>query len=250
MTVSVLLDKRPRKSALRAHKRPTRSSTPISAAGRLGRWAGILAAVWTVWFAAAFAPWMAGLGEWRGIDAYIEAFRPAPYIAWVLPCLLLALTFPVLIAAVHLRTAPDRRIFSLVGLLFAGMYGAILTTNYWLLATVVLGALEDGGAAGLSWLVIGSPATITGALEGIGYAFMGLAALFTAFAFDTSSRRGRWARWLLLTNGVGGLTGVVVLGVGSLLPAAFGVVGWISLAVWTLTFPPAVVLAGAECTGR
>jgi hypothetical protein len=100
------------------------------------------------------------------------------------------------------------------------MYGAILTTNYGLLATVVRESLQGGAAEGPSWLVIDSPATVTGALEGIGYGFMSLAVLFIGFAFDTATRRSAWARWLLVANGVGGLAGVVVLGIGSALPAA------------------------------
>lgn len=73
----------------------------VSAAHRLGFWSGVLAAVWAVWFIVAFAPWMAGLGEWRGIDAYAARFESLPYLAWVVPCLLLAITFPIFLAAVH-----------------------------------------------------------------------------------------------------------------------------------------------------
>src|SRR5687767_9180060 len=151
---------------------------------------------------------MAGLGTWRGIEAYAGRFESLPFVAWVVPCLLLAITFPIFLAAVHSTTPPARRVWSLIGLLFGAMYGAVLTTNYWLLASVVRGALVAGETDGLSWLVIGSPHTVTGALEGIGYAFMGLATLFSGFAF-AGGRLAAWTRWLFVANGIGGLLGFV-----------------------------------------
>src|SRR5687767_15510831 len=69
-----------------------------TAAGRLAFWSGLLAAVWSIWFIVAFAPWMAGLGTWRGIEAYAGRFESLPFVAWVVPCLLLAITFPIFLA--------------------------------------------------------------------------------------------------------------------------------------------------------
>jgi hypothetical protein len=214
----------------------------VSAAHRLAFWTGILAAVWAVWFIAAFAPWMAGLGEWQGIDAYVARFESLPYLAWVVPCLLLAVTFPIFLAAVHATTPATRRVWSLTGLVFGAMYGGVLTTNYWLLASVVRKALEDRQTDGLAWLVIGSPHTITGALEGIGYAFMGLAALFVAFAF-AGGRLAAWTRWMFVANGIGGLIGFVAFGASDILPESVLTIGWLGLGIWNITFPVATVLA-------
>jgi hypothetical protein len=214
----------------------------VPAAQRVGFWSGLLAAVWAVWFIVAFAPWMAGLGEWQGIDAYAARFESLPYLAWVVPCLLLALTFPILLAAVHISTPPRRRVWSLIGLLFGAMYGGVLATNYWLLASVVRVALEDRHTDGLAWLVIGSPHTITGALEGVGYAFMGIASLFVGFAF-AGSRLASWTRWLFVANGIGGLIGFVAFGAGDILPGSFMIIGWLGLGIWNVTFPVATVFA-------
>ena len=221
---------------------PEAEALGAGATAKVGYWAGLLTAVWSIWFAAAFAPWIASMPEWRGISALAGWFEPLPYVAWVIPCLLLALTFPVLMVSIHLRAPSDRRIWSLTALAFGGMYGAILSANYWLLATVVREALEAGATDGLSWFVIGSPHTITGGLEGIGYGFMGLAALFGGLAFGDKGLEG-WIRRLFVINGLSGLAGVIVLGMGDALPASFGFVGWLSLAAWNLTFPVATVLA-------
>ena len=213
-----------------------------SAAHHLGFWSGLLAAVWAVWFIIAFAPWMAGLGDWQGIDAYAALFESLPYLAWVVPCLLLAVTFPIFLSAVHATTPPSRRVWSLTGLVFGAMYGGVLTTNYWLLASVVRSALEGRQTDGLAWLVIGSPHTITGALEGIGYAFMGLAALFLGFAF-AGGRLASWTRWLFVANGINGLIGFVAFGASDLLPESVLIIGWVGLGIWNITFPIAAVLA-------
>lgn len=213
-----------------------------TAANRLAFWSGLLAAIWSIWFIVAFAPWMAGLGAWQGIDAYAARFEALPYLAWVVPCLLLAVTFPIFLAAVHATTPPARRVWSLTGLMFGTMYGAVLTANYWLLASVVRSALVAGDTDGLAWLVIGSPQTVTGALEGIGYAFMGLATLFVGFAF-AGGRLAAWTRWLFMANGIGGLTGFVVFGLAEILPDPVLILGWAGLGIWNLTFPAATVLA-------
>ena len=103
-----------------------------------GYWAAVLAAVWTVWFIVAFGRWIAGVPAWTGIDAYAAAFDPAGYLAWVIPCFLLTVTFPVLVAAVYLYLPSDRRAPALVALVFACLYGAVLGATYFLLGTCLL----------------------------------------------------------------------------------------------------------------
>lgn len=87
------------------------------------------------------------------------------------------------------------------------MYGAILATNYWLLGTVVQESLLSGYTQGLEWFVIGSPNSITNTIEGSGYGFMGLAALFAGLAFE-GGRLERWIKRLFIINGIGGIAGV------------------------------------------
>lgn len=234
MTSSTLYTSQPATSA----GQDTRTSPVPLAVRRLGFWSGILTTIWTVWFTAAFIPYMASMpASWPGIEAFAASFEPGPYLAWVIPCLLLALTFPVLLSCIHFATAEERKIWSWLGLLFGLMYGAVLSTNYWLLYTVVQSSLVNGYTDGLSWFVIGSPHSITNSLEGIGYGFMGLAMLFAGPAF-AGSRLDRAVRWLFIFNGASGLGGVIALGVfGSMLGSM------ISLGAWCLTFPVATALA-------
>lgn len=212
---------------------------PQRVVGRLGLGSGVLAAVWSIWFIVAFAPWMAALGEWPGIEAYAARFETLPYLAWVVPCLLLALTFPVFLAVVHASAPAERRVWSLIALVFGAMYGGVLTTNYWVVGSAVRGALEAGELDGLAWFAIGNPYSVTGALEGIGYAFMGIAAVFVGFAFA-----GAWTRRMFVANGVAGLLGFGAIVLIDVLPDWLGFVGWGALAAWNITFPIALVLGG------
>lgn len=215
----------------------TQGDYPDKSLSRLGFWSAVFTTIWTIWFLIAFAMYFPTLpAEWPGIDAFAASFEPAPYLAWVIPCLLLALTFPVLLSSIHRHLAERQRIWSLLGLIFAVMYGTVLATNYWLLATVVRGSLLSGYTEGLSWFVIGSPHSITNTIEGIGYGFLGFAALFIGLSF-LDGRLEQWLRWIFIVNGIAGLAGVALGGLG------IEVATIVSLVVWGVTFPIGTILA-------
>ena len=201
-----------------------------------GFWAAVLSAVWSVWFIVAFGVWVGELSAWAGIDAYVAVFDPLGYLAWVVPCFLLALTFPVLMATVYLYLPADRRAPALVSLVFACLYGAVLGAVYFLLGTVVRSAILAGDTVGLGWLVIGSPYSLLNALEGLGYLLMGLSMVFAGLAWRVPGRWRRATRWLLIVNGVAGILGVIVGVLGSALGSM------LFLGAWAGTFPVAVVL--------
>ncbi|TFH33661.1 MAG: hypothetical protein E4G93_06560 [Dehalococcoidia bacterium] len=201
-----------------------------------GFWAAMLAAVWAVWFVVAYGLWMSRLPAWAGIDAYVSAFDELSYLAWVIPCFLLAITFPVLMAAVYLYLSADRRAPALVALVFASLSGAVLGATCFLLGTVVRVALLAGVTNGLELLVIGSPYSMLNVLESAGFLFMGLAMVFAGLAWRVPGRWRRATRGLLILNGVAGILAVAAGVLGA--PA-----GWmIFLAVWATTFPVAAVL--------
>ena len=203
---------------------------------RIGLWSAIFTTVWTIWFIVAFGSYMSSLpSEWPGIEAFAASFETIPYIAWVIPCLLLTLTFPVMMSSIHQYASDNKRTWSLLGLVFAVMYGAVLAANYWLLLTVVRESLLNGYTEGLTWFVIGSPHSITNTIEGIGYGFMGLAAIFVSHVFD-GDKLESWLRWLFIVNGVAGIVGVVLGGLGIIIAAM------VSLVAWCVTFPVATAM--------
>jgi len=201
-----------------------------------GLWAAVSSAVWSIWFIVAFSAWMSRLPAWTSIEAYAAAFDPVSYMAWVIPCFLLAITFPVLMTAVYLYLPTDRRAPALVALVLATLCGAVLGATYFVLGTVVRTALLAGNVVGLAWLVAGSPYSLMGALQGVGYLFMGLATSFVGVAWRVPGRWRRLVRWLLLVNGA-----VAVVGV------ACDVLGFItglllSLGLWAGSFSVVAIL--------
>ncbi len=201
-----------------------------------GYWAAMLAAAWTVWFIIAFRFWMSSMPAWQGIEAYAASFDAAGYMAWIVPSFLLAITFPILMAAVYLYLPADRRAPALVALMFATLHGAVLGATYFVSATVVPSALQSGNAAGLEWLVIGSPHSILSSLAGAGHLFMGLSMLFAGLAWRVPGRWRRVTRWLLVINGLSGIAAAMI-----------GFVGYVAatmipLGLWAGTFPVAAIL--------
>lgn len=207
-----------------------RTARVAPAVRRVGFWAAVLTTVWTLWFTAAFGVYMASLPPWSSVETFAAAFQLTPYLLWVVPCLLLALTFPVLLSAVHFATPDEAKLWSWLGLAFGVMYGAVLGATYWLMMTFVPSSLLGGYTDGLIALIAVSPHSIANALEGIGYGFMGLATLFAGLAF-AGGRLERWVRWLFVANGVASSVGVFLGGLG-FMPAT-----WLALVVWCVTFP-------------
>jgi len=203
---------------------------------QIGFWSGALTAIWTVWFTVAFFAWYAisPPSEWQGIQTYADSFRLIPFLAWVIPCVLLTLTFPVLMSSIYLYASNERKIWGLLGLVFALIYAAILGLNYWILLAVVSPALVGNHADGLELFVIGSPVSVAFSLEGFGYSLMGLSMLFAGPVFS-EGKLERWIRWLLILNGVqvfaviAGLLGVWI-------------VTMVSLVIWCISFPVVAIL--------
>ncbi len=203
---------------------------------RIGFWSGILTAIFTIWFTVAFFAWYAVSppSEWQDIQTYAAAFQSAPFLVWVVPCVLLALTFPVLMASIYLLASREKKIWGLLGLIFALIYAAILGFNYWIQLAVVSPALAAGHTEGLTPFIIGSPVSIAFSLEGLGYSLMGLSMLFAGLVFS-GGRLEIWIRRLLLLNGI--QVAVVIAGFLNL-----WVVTMISLVIWCLSFPVVAVL--------
>ena len=202
----------------------------------VGFWSALSVATFSVWFMVAFGLYAPAIMNWSGIESFAGSFRPAGYVAWVLPCLLLALSFPILGTSILMLTDERNRIWGILGLVFAACYGAILATDYWLLLTVVRQSISAANFDGLSWLVVGSPHSITNSIEGIGYALMGMAFIFQSLCFDRSNL-GLWIRSLLLINGTVTFLSVVIALIG------FPVGTWSALAIWGVTFPSGCILA-------
>ncbi len=178
-----------------------------TAVARLGFWSASVACVAAVWFAVAFGLYQPILhAPWHGIAAYAASFRPAPFLAWVVPCFVLAPTYLTTISCLHFMTTDKRRLWSLLSLVFAGGYASVLAPLYYVQMAVVLPGLARGTTAGLElWLFAPPyPNSIPGAFEAVGYGSMSLSFVAAASAFR-DGRLEAWARRAFVATGVTGL---------------------------------------------
>jgi len=170
-------------------------------------WSSFLTAILNFWFLIAFALYQPILyAPWSGIDSYAESFKQLPFLAWVIPCFLLTLTFLTMIITIYILADEENKIWSLFALVFAVIYTTILSTNYYIQMAVVQHNLIHKMTDEMSlWLYANYyPYTIPGALEGVGYLFMCLSFLFVSKVFS-QGKLERWIRWLFIATGISGL---------------------------------------------
>ncbi len=195
------------------------ASTTSQAVLQIGFWSAILTTIWILIFDIAIALGASG--------------APTRSVA-VGASLLLALSFVVLMASIHSYAPPEKKVWSQIGLSFAIVYAALLVWNYSLQLTVV-----RANPHLYAWLTMDfTPDTAFWSLETIGYALMGLAALF-ALPIFARSRIELAIRWCFVANAVFtvlGSAGYVLSG------NPLHVLVLASLGVWAIAFPIATAL--------
>jgi len=178
---------------------------------RLGFWSAVLTAI----FAAAFFA-VGAATPVRDIPyPYVASFIPVDYL-WMYPAFLLAPTFVVLMACIHCYAHDDKKLFSLIGLSFAVVYAAVITTDYFIQWTVVEPSILSGETAGLALFTLYNPHGLVVALESLGYLMMNGAFLFAAAVFS-GGKLERALRWLFVGSFVvaaGSFVGLSLLGYG------------------------------------
>jgi hypothetical protein len=176
-------------------------------AQKLGFWSAVLAAIMTLWWSIAFGLYQPILhSPWPGMQAYAISFKVAPFLAWIVPCFLLTLCFLTMMACLHTLTSEEKKIWSLLALIFAIAYATILSACYYIQMVVVEYNLIHHSTYGLAlWLFAPPyPNSIPGALEGIGYAFMCLS-LISASRLFSGNKLSKWISRSFLFSGLSGL---------------------------------------------
>jgi hypothetical protein len=182
----------------------TKSISPRKEAYRLGFWSAVLTAVLAaVAFAVGIAT-PARSGPFCTVSCVtypytdVTSFIPGDYV-WLVPGFLLALLFVILMACIHSYAPDDRKIFGQIGLSFALIYAAVITTDYFLQFTVVIPSLLIGETTGLSLFTEYNPHGIFIALEGLGYLMLS-AALLPAAAVFSGGRLERAVQGLFIAS--------------------------------------------------
>lgn len=144
----------------------------------------------------------------------------------VLPSIILAPSFLVLIIAINHYVPDERKIWSNIGMAFAIMYVTITSIVYFTVLSLVLPNMLHGTASSLGvlqWNLGGFLQNV----DGLGYGFMSFATLFSAFAF-TGKGIEAWVRKFMIAHGV-----IVVGIIGAVFIPELLIIG----ALWIITFP-------------
>lgn len=129
----------------------------------------------------------------RALCGTIRPCIPSPYVGvarcvpddylWLIPGILLAPIFVVLMASIHAWTPEPRRIFSRIALAFTVAYAVVIGVDYFVLFAVVIPSLQSGETEGLSLFTQYNPHGLFIAGEALGYLMMSVALLFAAPVF-------------------------------------------------------------------
>ena len=188
-------------------------------ATRLGFWMAILTVVVVAVFAVVSIATPARSGPFCGSACvtypYVDVaqFIPGDYF-WLVPGILLAPTFVVLMACIHAFAAEQKQIYSCIGVSFALIYAVVILVDYYLQLTVVVPSLQAGETEGLSLFTQYDPHGLFIALETLGYSMMTVGFLSAApvFAGAGAERAIRGLFVLSFVLAVAAFVGLAVLG--------------------------------------
>ena len=188
-------------------------------ATRLGFWTAIVTIVVVAVFAVVAIPTPPRSGPFcaSACVAYpyvdVAQFIPGDYL-WLLPGILLAPTFVVLMACIHAYAPEPKKIYSRIGLAFSLVYAVVILVDYYLQLTVVVPNLQAGETDGLSLFTQYHPRGLFIALETLGYSMLTIALLFAApvFAGGRAERAIRALFTLSFVLAVVAFVGLALLG--------------------------------------
>jgi hypothetical protein len=198
-----------RKQPERRQKMTSMMNQGISDAGRpttvnvnqLGLYTALLTTVVTLvtFGSAVFTPPLAGPYCTGACFDYpyteIVSRFPRDYL-WMYPAMLLCVLYVVFMVSIHQYAAPDKQLFSQIGLSFALMAATILLVAYFTQVSVIQPSLVEGETEGLALLTQFNPHGIFIALEEIGFLLMSLSFLWMAPVFSGAQRTETAIRWL------------------------------------------------------
>ena len=199
--------------------RSTNNGVATASANKIGYWAAILSLAFALGYV------FAQILSWTKIITY-----PNDLFWLFLPSLFLAPAFLVTMICLHYKAAADLRIWSAIGTAFAVIYCTMATLTYFTqLGSIVPGVVQ--GVINESHPLIFKPRSFTMTIDCLGYFFMSLSTLFSAFAFKRTSR-GLFG-WMVFN-------GTLIL---LFIPAYFNPFLYYVGSVWAVSFSMSMIYA-------
>jgi hypothetical protein len=116
---------------------------------------------------------------------------------------LLVPIFIILITCLHYNSKKEMKMFSMLGVIFACMYGVLISFNYYLQLT-----LMQKNVSGLELFSMSDPNSMMWVIEVLGYFFMGLSTIFVSIIFGSSFLE-RSIKLIFIVNGILGIGGII-----------------------------------------
>ncbi len=166
---------------------------------RVGFWSAVLASAFSIiYIVGQLAEWMGLLGSAGGPESSSTLLG---IIVLLTPSLLLGSSFTVLMVAVHYYAPEHKKIWSHIGVVFATIYNALISINYFVQLTLVAPHMAQGDTESIRFLLFIPFDSFLYSVDILGYSFMSLSTLFAAFAFEQPGWERR-ARFFLIGNGL------------------------------------------------
>ncbi len=140
------------------------------------------------------------------------AFVPGDFF-WMVPAIFMAIAFLVLMACLYSVARSEHEVFGRIGVSFALITTAVITTDYFVQLSVVQPSLLKGETEGLALITQYNPHGLFIALEDLGYLTMSLAFLCASAVFARTGKLDRAVRWLYILAPVLAIGSFVVLSV-------------------------------------
>lgn len=137
---------------------------------------------------------------------------PRDYL-WMYPTMFVSLFFILLMVAIHLRTDPGKKLFSLSGISLAILSAAVLVPNYFVQVTVIQPSLLRGETEGIALISQFNPHGIFIAMEEAGFLLMNIALLVVAPVFHGNGRLFRFIRITTITSFLLAVTALLLISV-------------------------------------
>ncbi len=196
---------------------------------KLGYWSAILASLFSlIYIIGQLAEWFDLLGSGGGPE---NASTALGLIVLLVPSLLLAPSFALLILCVHYYAPESKKIWSHAGIIFAVVYTVMVSINYYVQLTLVVPHLMSGEVESIRPFLFTPFDSFIYSVDVLGYSFMSLSTLFAAFVFNGTGLE-RTARRFLIANGL--LIPFLALQI------YYHPLIWIA-SLWAITFPGSTI---------
>jgi hypothetical protein len=166
---------------------------------KLGYWSAFFASLFSIiYIIGQLAEWLNLFGSGGGPE---NASTAVGLIVLLIPSLLLAPSFVLLMLCVHYYAPSDKKVWSHASLIFATIYAVLVSINYYVQLTLIVPHMMRSEIESVRPFLFTPFDSFIYSVDLLGYTFMSISTLFAAFVFKGAGLE-RTARRFLIANGL------------------------------------------------